>query len=212
MRGEAADQRDHRQQQMAKPFPDALAQRRVTGRGQPAEIAREQHDNDNRPEELRHRDEEILPERQHTVAHPADMSGRMHAEPEPDHSHEDDRDAGEEGRPADRVDQVRGDRPLHHERLAEVAAENAGKPAPVLDEDRIIEAKRILQRADLVHRGELAEDHVGDVAGQDLRDREDQHRHHPKDDHQVDQPLERVEEHDSTSPHTLAVPRQGGRE
>ena len=60
--------------------------------------------------------------------------------------------------------------------------QDAARPAPVLREQRIVEAELELERRDLLGRRELPEDQVRDVAGQDLRDDEDQ----PGDDDQDD--------------------------
>ncbi len=62
------------------------------------------------------------------------------------------------------------------QRRAEVAGQHAAQPAEIAHIGRVVEAELLAQVGERFRRGRLAEDGLRDVARQDLRADEDQHR------------------------------------
>ena len=103
-------------------------------------------------------------------------------------------DRGEDQRPANRIEHERQHGLAHHHGGAPVSAQEAREPAPVLDEPRIAEAELPFERPELLRKRELAQNHLGGIAGQNLGYREDDEGDDQQDDGDEADPLEQVGE------------------
>src|SRR5438067_6454066 len=79
--------------------------------------------------------------------------------------------------------------------MAEIAAQNSRSPAPILRIDRIVQAKLDLDRVNDVGGRELSRNNIRDVAGKNLSDAKDQHRHHDENGKDSKQALNDVADH-----------------
>jgi hypothetical protein len=86
---------DRRRDQVLRPDPEAGRQRLIAGRRKPAEPDGENHNDDDRPEEFRHRDAEVSRNRDAVVERAAVPERRDDAEADPDHGDQHERDGGQ---------------------------------------------------------------------------------------------------------------------
>ena len=164
----------------------AGGQRLVAGRRQPAEPGGEHHDDDDRPEELRHRDAEIGRNRDGVVERAAVAQRRDHAEADADDRDQHERDRGQHQRAAERLHQHRSDRPVHqHATCRDRRAEKRQAQRQYCSQTGSFRPSLSSSALHLLGRRERPEDQIGDIGRQERRDGEHQHRH--RQEHQRDE-------------------------
>ena len=179
--------------------------REVGHGGQPAQLHREEHDQQGGDEELGTRDQ---PQGADGDA-PVVESAGVHRREEPEHQSERNRDgcgcAAEQQRAGQTdPDDVR-DLAASGERFAEVAREEARQPLEVAHRRGTVEAEIAADRSNRLFGSALAEHRFGDIAGQDLGAREHQNRDHEQSQDSEDEPAHDELEH----PPILRRPRAG---
>ena len=107
------------------------------------------------------------------------VAHREHAEHDGERHGDDGGGKGEEERVAEALADVGRDVLAVRVALAEIALHGAAEPLEIADDGRLIEAELGADIGDRLRRRLLAEHGGRDVAGQDLRAGEDQHRHGP---------------------------------
>ena len=178
MRQMGEHQRDGRGDQMLQPDPEAGRDRLVARGRQPAERRREHQDDDDRPEELRHRDAEIGGDRDGVVERTVVAQRRDHAE-----AHADDRDQDERGeRQGERARESPPPASAQTGRFISIdwpksPVREAAGPTPILQPDRIVEAELHFERLDLLGRRERARGSGAPRWRAGSSDGEHQHRH-----------------------------------
>ena len=163
----------------SQPRNPASASRRVAGCRQQMQPGGEQQNRQYGPEEIRHGDEQELHEGQCAIGQRSLVGGGPDAERDTHRCHQDEADGCEDRRSSQRFEDERRCWPVHHQRLAKVAMQHRGEPAPVLQPQRVVQAEFGFQRGDRAGRRVFTEDRVGDVAGKNVDNREDQQRHRP---------------------------------
>ena len=134
------------------------------------------------------------------------MGRRVEAERDAARRDQAEGEAREQGGAAQRLADQRRGGAVHHDRHAEVAVQHGVEPAPVLQRQRIVEAKLGLELRDGGGCRELAQDRVGDVARQDMDDAEDQHRHAQEHAEQA----QKTPQQEGGQPHGLSPPLDPG--
>ena len=142
-----------RQQDGAQPAGRALDERDEAAGRQPAELDREDQDQDQAEPEFRRRQADQR-DRHHRLIRPAIVvDGRDRSGRDP----EDDRECQRESRKRERhrqaLDQRGGDRAVEQDRLPEIAAQHAPVPVGHLQRQRLVEPERDAQARDLLGRG-----------------------------------------------------------
>ena len=86
------------------------------------------------------------------------------------------------------------------ERAAEIALQHVAEPAEVAPPDRQIEPHVVAQRRNVLRRRLIAEDHVGEIAGQQRGDQEGEQGDGKQDRQQIEQPSDDEAEHERSTP------------
>ncbi len=170
------------------------AMRHIARRRQPAEFDREQEDQHDAEPEIRRRD---TPQREQigaVVPGRALLHRRDDAGGDADQERDHDRHRGELDRHRQLLRDQFAHRHLVAQRLAEVARQHALDPVDVLDRHRLIEPVLLADLFDHFGIALLARHHQRRIAGQQLLQREDQHRHEEQCRHELDKsPREEVQ-------------------
>ena len=175
MRHEPEAQRERGQKGVRQRLPEVNRGVGEAARRKPAESARKQKDHHDPPEEVRqaHADERraardgVLP----AVAVNRGPDAERHRAGERDRH----RQCDDERARLDLLNQQIGDRGLEDERASPVPGRHAADPPPILNDERIVEAKRLAQTGQRLRVALRAHDHGRDVAGKNGRHGESDH-------------------------------------
>src|SRR6266545_7492144 len=164
----------------------------------PAELDREQQDQQQAGPEARHGDAELGQDHGQIVAPAAVARRREDAQWDGGEGHEAARQDGQRQRDVQPGEDETRDRDVVLDRAAEITRERAAHPSQVLDRQRLVQAEGVAEPRDRVRTRLDPQDDQRGVAGQDADDDEDQdrneneggrHRGHPPQDVAAHSPL-----------------------